>query len=69
MDFRVRAEMLDGRPVAEELFSTRREADAFVESLMQDGSVLDGLGMTITLAVEEMCNGSWTVASRRLVRC
>lgn len=70
MDFRVTVDMIGpgGGSVIEEMFATGKEADAFVASLTQEGGVLDGLGCPVTIAIEEMCNGRWTVASRRLVR-
>lgn len=69
MDFRVTAELIRGGTVIEEMFSSRKEADAFVEGLMQEGGVLDGLDVgALTVAVQELCNGTWTTVSRRLVR-
>lgn len=69
MDFRTTVKTVGGDVLAERMFATRKEADAFVENLQSDGGVLDGLGMTVVVSVEEMCNGSWTTASRDLVRC
>lgn len=69
MDFRVTAGTLKGVQLVEEFFPTAKEADAFIDGLMQDGGVLDGLGEVVTVASWEMCNGVWTVLSRKLVRC
>lgn len=69
-DFRVVVDQVGGARVVEEAFDTRREADAFADSMMADGGVLDGSGLgAVTVGVMEQCNGTWTVASRRLVRC
>lgn len=72
MDFMVLAELVADRPdtlLVKEMFGTRREADSFADSLCGEGGVLDGFtDGAVTVTVQEMCNGVWTVAGRRLVR-
>lgn len=67
--YRVRVETYEGRPLIMELQPDRKSAMAYAESLMEDGGVLDGLPLDgVTVAVDEMCNGDWTLATQKLVR-
>lgn len=72
MDFRVIAALMDsGREVIKRTFSSRKEAEAFVEGLTQEGSVLDGLKLkegALTVELQELCNGTWTSVNMDLVR-
>ncbi len=46
-----------------------RSAQAYAESLLDDGGVLDGLPLDgVTVGIWELCNGEWTLESKKLVR-
>lgn len=68
--FRVRVAPVGGADVACELFEARSDAEKMFGDVTGSGAdaLLDGMGVpSMTVALEQLCNGCWTTASRKLV--
>ena len=67
--YKVEVSTYGGELLVREFQQDGKSAAAFAESLEADGGVLDGLPLDgVTVAVWELCNGDWTLESKRLVR-
>ncbi len=67
--YKVEVSTYGGELLVKEFRPDGKSATAFAESLEEDGGVLDGLPLDgVTVAIWEMCNGDWTLESKRLVR-
>lgn len=66
---RVTVTAVGGGEIAMELFETRSDAQAYMESfLKEDGNMLEGMPGAYTVTMDELFKGSWVAVSRKLVR-
>ena len=68
MGYRVSVTQVGGGEVAMELFSAQSDAQAFMDSFLSEGSILEGMPGAYTVTMDELLRGSWVTVTRKLVR-
>ena len=66
--YRVSVTQVGGGEVAMELFSAQSDAQAFMDSFLSEGSILEGMPGAYTVTMDELFRGSWVSVARKLVR-
>ena len=66
--YRVSVTQVGGGEVAMELFSAQSDAQAFMDSCLSEGSILEGMPGAYTVTMDELLRGSWVTVTRKLVR-
>lgn len=66
--YRVSVTQVGGGEVAMELFSAQSDAQAFMDSFLSEGSILEGMPGAYTVTMDELLRGSWVTVTRKLVR-
>ena len=66
--YRVSLTQVGGGEVAMELFSAQSDAQAFMDSFLSEGSILEGMPGAYTVTMDELLRGSWVTVTRKLVR-
>lgn len=66
--YRVAVTQVGGAEIAMELFSAQSDAQAFMDSFLSEGSILDGMPGAYTVTMDELFRGSWVPVARKLVR-
>lgn len=66
--YRVSVTQVGGGEVAMELFSAQSDAQAYMDSFLSEGSILEGMPGAYTVTMDELLRGSWVTVTRKLVR-
>ena len=66
--YRVTVTQVGGGEIAMELFSAQSDAQAFMDSFLSEGSILEGMPGAYTVTMDELLRGSWVTVTRKLVR-
>lgn len=67
--YRVAVSKVGDGEIAMELFETRSDATAYMESFLGDeDNMLEGLPGAYTVTMDELFRGSWVPVSKKLVR-
>lgn len=66
--FRVAAVTLAGMPLIKELYEAKSDAQASLNRLCAEDSILDGVTDTIIVTYEELHGDTWVCMDRRMVR-
>ena len=66
--YRVSVTQVGGGEVAMELFSAQSDAQAFMDSFLSEGSILECMPGAYTVTMDELLRGSWVTVTRKLVR-